>query len=136
MQNATIYFCIILELQNIAIYFFITISATRAYFPFVAKVFAYQPIMEDITYFFDFERNIYEERGYIGATILESSKVIASHTLELHGPTTSHTSLEQRTMEAHEDMQIIKEWATYRELCQSFANNAKYWVEQYKSSPP
>jgi hypothetical protein len=37
--------------------------------------------MEDIT-FFDFEKNIYEEGGDISATILESSKVIASHTLK------------------------------------------------------
>jgi hypothetical protein len=73
--------------------------------------------MEDITYFFDFERNIYEERGDIGATILESSKVIASHTLEQHGPTTSHTSQEQGTMQAHENVQIIGEWVTYRMLC-------------------
>jgi hypothetical protein len=72
--------------------------------------------MENITYFFDFERNIYEERGDINATILKSSKVIASHTLE-HEPTTSHTSQEQGTMEAHEDVQIIEKWATHRVLC-------------------
>jgi hypothetical protein len=49
--------------------------------------------MEGIT-FFGFERNIYEEGGDIGATILESFKVIGSHTLEYRGPTTSHTSQE------------------------------------------
>jgi len=73
--------------------------------------------VEDITYFFDFERNIFEERGDINATMLESSKVIASHTLKQNGPTTSHTSQEQGTMEAHENGQIRGEWATYRVLC-------------------
>jgi hypothetical protein len=73
--------------------------------------------MEDITYFFDFERNIYEERGDINATILESFKIIASHTLKQHGPTTLHTSQKQGTMEAHENVQIIEKWATYRMLC-------------------
>jgi hypothetical protein len=71
--------------QNIAIYFFITISALGwshlSFFPFVVNV-AYQFIMEEITYFFDFERNIYEERGDINATILESFKIITSHTLK------------------------------------------------------
>lgn len=47
-------------------------------------------------------------RGDIGATILKSSEVIASHTLKQYGPTTSHTSQEQGLMEAHEDVQIIK----------------------------
>jgi len=97
-------------------------------------VFAYQAIVEDITYFFDFERNIYEEREDIGATILQSSQVIASHTLKQHRPTTAHTSQEQGTMEAHENMQIIREWATYRVFCQSFANNAKYWVKHHRSN--
>jgi hypothetical protein len=35
--------------------------------------------MEDVA-FIDFERNIYEERGDIGATIIESFEVIASDT--------------------------------------------------------
>ncbi len=37
-------------------------------------------------------KNIYEDKRDIGATLLESSKVIASHTLEEQEPTTSHTS--------------------------------------------
>jgi hypothetical protein len=53
--------------------------------------------MEDIT-FFDFERNIYEG-GDIGATILESSKVIPSHALKQDRPTTSHTSQEHGLVE-------------------------------------
>jgi hypothetical protein len=51
------------------------------FFRFVVNV-AYQFIMEEITYFFDFERNIYEERGDVNATILESFKIITSHTLK------------------------------------------------------
>jgi hypothetical protein len=87
VQDVVIYFCITLDVKNAAIYVFMTILALRwfdlSFFPFVAKVLTYQSIMENIT-FFDFETNIYEEKRDVGATMLESSKIIASHTIEQH----------------------------------------------------
>jgi hypothetical protein len=47
--------------------------------------------MENIT-FFDFERTIYEERRDVGATMLKSSKIIASHTLKQHRLATSYAT--------------------------------------------
>jgi len=59
--------------------------------------------MENIT-FFDFKKNLYEERRDVGATMLETSKVIASHKLKQHRPTTSHSSRKQGPMEFYEDV--------------------------------
>jgi hypothetical protein len=47
--------------------------------------------MENIT-FSDSEKNIYEEKRDVSATMLESFEVLASHTLEHHRPTIPHSS--------------------------------------------
>jgi hypothetical protein len=85
VQDAAIYFCITLDVKNATIYVFMTILALRwshlDFFSFCCKG-AYLPICNGKHHIL--EKNIYEERRDVGATMLESFEVIASHTLKQH----------------------------------------------------